>query len=155
MLRAISSTDELGAPAVPAPRLRVLVADDRADMRNLLRSALESTGDVEVVGEAPDGATAVRLAEQLRPGAVISDLWMPVMRGGAALRAVREAMPGTVLVLCSAEPEPTALLEAMADVVVDRRHIGWVTQLSDALLTAARRQGPADWPAWERRLQPR
>lgn len=155
MLQAMSSIDERDAPPPPVPRLRVLVADDQVEMRNLLRSALESTGIVEVVGEAPDGATAVRMAEQLRPGAVISDLWMPVMRGDAALRAVREAVPDAVLVLCSAEPEPTAVLEAMADVVVDRRRIGWVAQLSDALLSTARQQGPADWPAWERRQHPR
>ena len=140
---------------MPAPRLRVLVADDRADMRNLLRSALESTGAVEVVGEAPDGATALRLAQELQPGAVISDLWMPVMRGDAALRAVRDAMPDTVLVLCSAEPEPTAVQESLADVVVDRRRIGWVAHLSDALLVTARQQGRAAWPAWERRQHPR
>jgi CheY-like chemotaxis protein len=154
LLPALSSTDEKSTGA-GAPRLRVLVADDQVDMRSLLRSALEATGAVTVVGEAPDGATAVRLAEQLRPGAVVSDLRMPVMAGDTALRAVRDLLPETVLVLCSADPEPEAVRESQADVVVDRRRIGWVAELSDALLVSARSLGAPTWPGWERRQRPR
>jgi CheY-like chemotaxis protein len=154
LLRALSSTDE-EADATGGPRLRVLVADDRADIRDLLRSALEATGTMTVVGEAPDGATAVRMAEQLRPGAVVSDLWMPVMRGDAALRTLRDMLPRTVLVLCSAEPDPDAVQESLADVVVDRRQVGWVAYLSDSLLVGAYSAGPPDWPGWERRQRSR
>ncbi|HEX5266852.1 MAG TPA: response regulator transcription factor [Acidimicrobiales bacterium] len=154
MLRALSSTDEELA-FTGGPRLRVIVADDHPELRDLLRSALEATGVITVVGEAPDGATAVWMAEQLRPGAVVSDLWMPVMRGDAALRTLRDTMPGTVLVLCSAEPDPDAVRESQADVVVDRRKVGWVAYLSDSLLIRAHSAGPPDWPGWERRQRPR
>ena len=154
MLPALSSTDETTA-GPGGPRLRVLVADDDVEMRGLLRSALEATGSMTVVGEAPDGATAVRMAERLRPGAVVSDLWMPVMRGDVALRALRETLPEAVLVLCSAEPEPEAVRESLADVVVDRRRIGWVADLSDSLLVTAGTAGAPDWPEWERRQRPR
>ena len=154
MLPALSSADATTA-GPGGPRLRVLVADDQVEMRGLLRSALEATGSMTVVGEAPDGATAVRLAEQLRPGAVVSDLWMPVMRGDTALRALREVLPGAVLVLCSAEPEPEAVRESLADVVVDRRRMGWVADLSDSLLVTAGNAGACSWPAWERRQRPR
>jgi CheY-like chemotaxis protein len=154
LLPAPSSTDEKSA-RTGSPRLRVLLADDHAEMRGLLRSTLEATGAVTVVGDAPDGATAVQMAEELRPGAVVSDLWMPVMRGDSALRALRAVLPETVLVLCSAEPDPEAVRKSHADVVVDRRRIGWVAELSDSLLFSAQGLGPPAWPGWERRHRPR
>jgi DNA-binding NarL/FixJ family response regulator len=82
--------------------IRVLVADDSEDMRELLRASLHAYGDFEVVGEAATGAEAVELTRTMEPEVVILDLSMPVMGGLAALPAIREAAPGTRVVVLSA-----------------------------------------------------
>jgi DNA-binding NarL/FixJ family response regulator len=80
--------------------IRVLVADDQAIVRDGLTTVLSLADDVEVVGEAADGARAVELAASTRPDVVLMDLRMPVMDGATATARLREAAPGTrVLVL--------------------------------------------------------
>lgn len=66
--------------------LKVLVADDQALARGGFRMILESQGDIEVVGEAADGAEAVRIGRRLRPDVVLMDVRMPVMDGLEATR---------------------------------------------------------------------
>src|SRR5436190_6831768 len=85
-------------------KVRVLLADDLADIRLVMRLLLEADGRAVVVGEASDGAEAVRLAGELRPDAVVLDLRMPGMDGVQALPLIREASPGTVVVALSALP---------------------------------------------------
>src|SRR5881227_3395908 len=85
-------------------KVRVLLADDLADIRLVMRLLLEADGRAEVVGEAADGAEAVRLAQELHPDAVILDLRMPGMDGVQALPLIRDASPGTVVVALSALP---------------------------------------------------
>jgi CheY-like chemotaxis protein len=80
------------------------LADDLADIRLVMRLLLEADGRAEVVGEAADGAEAVRLAAELRPDAVVLDLRMPGMDGVQALPLIRDASPGTVVVALSALP---------------------------------------------------
>jgi DNA-binding NarL/FixJ family response regulator len=79
---------------------RVLIADDQALVRGGFRVLVESAPDMEVVGEAADGAQAVELAARTRPDVVLMDIRMPVMDGLAATRRVVEADRGVrVLVL--------------------------------------------------------
>jgi CheY-like chemotaxis protein len=85
-------------------KVRVLLVDDLSDIRLVMRLLLEADGRAEVVGEAADGAEAVRLAGELRPDAVVLDLRMPGMDGVAALPLIRDAAPGTVVVALSALP---------------------------------------------------
>ena len=82
--------------------VRVLLADDHSVVRQGLRMYLGLDPDLDVVGEAGDGAEAVRLAHELRPDVVLMDLSMPVMDGIAATTAIRRDLPETeVLALTS------------------------------------------------------
>ncbi|MBI4865277.1 MAG: PAS domain S-box protein, partial [Candidatus Riflebacteria bacterium] len=87
-----------GGPAhasVPAAhaRIRVLVADDHQVMREGLARLLGQEPDIEVVGEACDGETAVELARQLGPHVVLMDLSMPRLGGIEATRLIRQKLP--------------------------------------------------------------
>jgi response regulator NasT len=79
-------------------RRRVLIAEDEALIRLDLAEMLVEEG-YEVVGEAGDGETALRLAEQLRPDLVILDIKMPIMDGLAAAEKIAEAHLAPVVVL--------------------------------------------------------
>jgi DNA-binding NarL/FixJ family response regulator len=83
-------------------RISVLIVDDHAVVRRGLRAFFESEGDIEVVGEAADGAEAVRKVQELLPDVVLMDLVMPGVDGIAAIRQVTEVSPNSrVLVLTS------------------------------------------------------
>lgn len=84
-----------------AAAIRVLVVDDTADLRFLLRLALGSEEDIDVVGEAGDGREAVEAARRHRPDVMLLDLAMPVMDGLEALPLVRAVSPGTQVVILS------------------------------------------------------
>ncbi|HEY8340347.1 MAG TPA: response regulator transcription factor [Egibacteraceae bacterium] len=83
--------------------IKVLIVDDHGMVRSGFAAYLGAQGDIEVVGEAADGAEAVRLAAELRPDVVLMDVRMPVMDGIAATRAILadagDREPPRVLVL--------------------------------------------------------
>jgi DNA-binding NarL/FixJ family response regulator len=82
-----------------ADRIRVLLCDDVAMLRELLRYELEGDDDVVVVGEADNGLDGVRLVEELEPDVVVLDLAMPGIDGLEALTLMRAvAQPPQVLV---------------------------------------------------------
>ncbi len=82
--------------------IRVLIADDLVVVRQGLRMLLGLDPELEIAGEAADGAEALRLARALRPDVVLMDILMPVMDGIAATAAIREELPDTeVLALTS------------------------------------------------------
>ncbi|MFS8497317.1 MAG: response regulator [Micromonosporaceae bacterium] len=94
----MSGASQSGAATQEAPRKRVLVAEDEALIRLDLVEMLTEEG-YEVVGEAGDGETAVRLAEELRPDVVILDIKMPIMDGLAAAEKISEAHIAPVVIL--------------------------------------------------------
>ena len=81
--------------------IRVLLVDDVVEVRRLVRTSLRFRGGFEVVGEAADGAGAVRLAEQLRPDVVVLDLGLPDIAGREVLSRVREQAPASKVVVFS------------------------------------------------------
>ncbi len=83
-------------------KVRVLIADDHAVVRQGLRAFLEVQDDLEVVGEAADGVEAVRLAAALSPDVVVMDLVMPRLDGIEAIRQIQAAgSAAKVIVLTS------------------------------------------------------
>ena len=92
-----------GDPVAWGPR--VLLVEDNAQNRRLLREVLTTEG-VHVVGEAGDGQTGVELAVSLEPDVVLMDLRMPVVAGTGATRLIKQALPSTqVVILTSYEGE--------------------------------------------------
>lgn len=82
--------------------IRILLADDHMVVRKGLRTFLKYDPELEVVGEAADGAQALEMARELRPDVVLMDLLMPVMDGITATAAIRRELPETeVLALTS------------------------------------------------------
>jgi len=79
--------------------IRVLLVDDQALLRMGFRLVLEAEDDLEVVGEAADGATAVDMAAALRPDVVLMDVRMPGMNGIDATERIVTAWPSTRVVI--------------------------------------------------------
>ncbi|WP_328945374.1 response regulator transcription factor [Streptomyces sp. NBC_00250] len=91
-------------------QIRVLLVDDHQVVRRGLRTFLEVQDDIEVVGEASDGAEGVARAEELRPDVVLMDVKMPGTDGIEALKRLRELdNPAKVLVVTSFTEQRTVV----------------------------------------------
>ena len=92
----------------------VMLVDDHSIMRDLLRDALEATGEFRVVAEAADGQEAVRLVENVTPDVVVMDVIMPVMDGIEACHGITELLPETKVLMLTASNEQDAIVRSIA-----------------------------------------
>jgi two-component system LytT family response regulator len=85
--------------------IRVLIADDDAGMRLVLKKAVERSGGFIVAGEAEDGGAALRLFESLRPEVVFLDVEMPVMSGIECAKRIADIDPRAVIIFATAHED--------------------------------------------------
>jgi len=94
-------------------KISVLLVDDHSLVRRGFRRILEDARDITVVGEASDGAEAVKLAEQLRPQLIVMDCALPNMSGLDATRRILEKFPETHILMLSMHSEDTWVHQAL------------------------------------------
>jgi two-component system, NarL family, response regulator LiaR len=96
-----------------AERIRVLLVDDHAVVREGLRAFLDLQEGIEVIGEAGDGAEALEQADRLRPDVILMDLVMPRLDGVGAMRELRRRIPGSRVIVLTSFAEDDRLLPAI------------------------------------------
>jgi DNA-binding NarL/FixJ family response regulator len=95
------------------PLVRVLLVDDHALVRGGLAALLGSTNDLEVAGQASDGAQAVAAVESARPDVVLMDLSMPVLDGVEATRRIHAAHPELPVVVLTSFADAARVDDAL------------------------------------------
>ncbi len=93
--------------------IRILIVDDHSVVRQGLRMFLGLDPELEVIGEAADGAEAVRMARQLKPDVVLMDMLMPVMDGITATTQIRKELPDTEVVALTSVLEDATVVGAV------------------------------------------
>ena len=83
-------------------RIKVLIADDHALLRESMRNLIDRQDDMEVVGEACDGEEAVRLSSDLKPDIAVMDIVMPKLNGIEASKEIKKVSPGTAILILTA-----------------------------------------------------
>ena len=93
--------------------IRVLLVDDHKLTRLGLQTALSRDQDIQVVGEAVDGATAIELARQLHPDVVLMDIQLPGLNGVEATRQIVQELPDVKVIMLTMYREEQQAVEAL------------------------------------------
>src|SRR5213593_1198990 len=105
------------AAAAPSPRevemIRLLICEDSAEARSLLRTLLAEHPEIEIVGEAADGQEALARTVELSPDVILMDVLMPVLDGVAATRRIRELRPDVRIVAFTGSNDNELVREMM------------------------------------------
>ncbi len=123
--------------------IRVLIAEDHAMVRAGLTELLGNRDDIEVVGEASDGAEAIERALDVGPDVVLMDLSMPDVDGIEATRRIKAELPGTHVVVLTSFSDRERILDAL-----DAGAVGYLLkdlepeELHRGILAAARGESP-------------
>jgi two-component system chemotaxis response regulator CheY len=91
---------------------RILIVDDAAFMRMMIRDILTKNG-YEVVGEAQDGAQAIEKYKELKPDLITMDITMPEMDGIAALKEIKKLDGNAKVIMCSAMGQQAMVIDAI------------------------------------------
>jgi two-component system response regulator NreC len=94
-------------------RIRVLIADDHAILRQALRRLLEQSPEIEVVGDASSGREAIGAVEKLMPDVVLMDMVMPGLTGLEATRQIRKRFPKTRVLILTGYMEDEQIIGAL------------------------------------------
>jgi len=117
--------------------MRVLLVDDGAAARRIVRVLLEDNTGFEVCGEAENGREGIEKAQELRPDLIVMDLSMPVMNGMDATRAIRRIMPNVPILLLSGHSDLLTLNEARSvgiSVVVSKTEMSMLVEAAREVL---------------------
>jgi DNA-binding NarL/FixJ family response regulator len=126
-------------------RIRVIVVDDQQITREGLVALLDLIDDIEVVADAGDGATAVRLVAEHRPDVVLMDLRMPILDGVEATRRITADHPGVAVLVLTTYADDDSIAAALT-----AGALGYLTkdsgrvEIAAALRTAAAGQSTFD-----------
>jgi two-component system, NarL family, response regulator LiaR len=93
--------------------IRILIVDDHSVVRQGLRMFLSLDPELEVIGEAADGAEALKKAHELKPDVVLMDLLMPVMDGITAIGIIRRELPDTEVIALTSVLEDSSVIGAV------------------------------------------
>jgi two-component system, NarL family, response regulator LiaR len=93
--------------------IRILVVDDHSVVRKGLRQFMADEPELEIIGEAANGADALRLARELKPDVVLMDLLMPGMNGIEATAAIRRELPEVEVIALTSVLEDTSVVDAV------------------------------------------
>jgi NarL family two-component system response regulator LiaR len=93
--------------------IRLMLVDDHKMVREGLKMYLSTEDDIEVVGEAADGAAGAKLAAELKPDVILMDLVMPGTDGIEGTRLCREASPGSRVVALTSMPDDERVMPAI------------------------------------------
>jgi DNA-binding NarL/FixJ family response regulator len=128
--------------------IRVLLVDDVVEVRRLVRTSLRFKGGFEVVGEASDGAEAVRLSIELRPDVVVLDLGLPDIAGKEVLTRVRESAPESKIVVFSGleSVDHRWITDHAEGFVLKDADLGYLMDLLQAVAAPADSQAVIDLP---------
>jgi DNA-binding NarL/FixJ family response regulator len=96
-----------------SPAIRVMLADDHALLREGLAQIIGSQPDFDVIGQAGDGLEAVVKAQELKPDLILMDIQMPGMDGLEATRQIKQALPGTTIVVLTVREDDERLFTAL------------------------------------------
>ena len=100
-------------PANASAKIRILIVDDKAHVRQGLQTVLQLSEGFEIVGEACNGLEAIRAAELLQPEVVLMDLEMPVLGGLEATRRIKKQHPEIGIVIITIHGSDEAREQAM------------------------------------------